>query len=284
MEKAHYPVTVLCRTLEASRSGYYAWRRRPVSDRAKEDLRLITKIRAVHKGPKRCYGSPRMHRELVEGGDPVGRHRVARLMREDGIVGRPRRKFRKTTQSNHRHPIAPNLLNRDFRSPAPDRVWVGDITFVRTGEGWLYLAVLLDLFSRRVVGWATSRRINRGLTIAALHDAIQRRHPKPGLIHHSDRGSQYASGDYQKLLWRFRMTASMSRKGDCWDNAVAESFFGSLEQELLLEEPFATRNDAKHALFNYIERFYNSERRHSYLGYSSPIDYERRALLLTLAA
>jgi transposase InsO family protein len=278
---------MMCRLLQVSRSGYYAWRHRGPSKRAQEDRRLLPHIRAAYQRGRGEYGSPRVHRELVEGKDPVqvGRHRVARLMRQDGLVGRKKRRFVKTTQSDHQLAVAPNLLQRNFEVDQPNKVWVGDITYVRTWQGWLYLAVLLDLFSRRVVGWATSSRIDTALTLDALQMALSRRDVKPGLIQHTDRGSQYASADYQSALSKAGMVCSMSRKGDCWDNAVAESFFATLEWELLSQRIFPTRERARSALFDYIEVFYNPERRHSYLDYASPIDFERMMeLLLPVAA
>jgi transposase InsO family protein len=286
-EKAWFPVTQLCRLLQVSRSGYYAWRQRKPCRRAQEDQRLLPQIRAAYQRGRGEYGSPRVHRELVEGKEPVqvGRHRVARLMRQDGLVGRKKRRFVTTTQSDHQLAVAPNLLQRNFEVEQPNKVWVGDITYVRTWQGWLYLAVLLDLFSRRVVGWASSSRIDAALTLNALQMALSRRGAVPGLIHHSDRGSQYASADYQKALTDAGMVCSMSRKGDCWDNAVAESFFATLEWELLSQRVFPTRGHARSALFDYIEVFYNPERRHSYLGYASPIDFERMMkVLLPVAA
>lgn len=285
-EKACFPVALLCRLLQVSRSGYYAWRHRKPSKRAQEDQRLLPQIRAAHRRGREEYGSPRVHRELVEGKVPVqvGRHRVARLMRQDGLVGRKKRRFVVTTKSDPRLEVAPNLLQRNFKVDRPNKVWVGDITYVRTWQGWLYLAVLVDLFSRRVVGWATSSHIDTALTLEALQMALSRRDVPAGLIHHTDRGSQYASGDYRKALREAGMVCSMSRKGDCFDNAVAESFFSTLEWELLSQRVFVTRQRARAALFDYIEVFYNAERRHSYLDYASPIDFERNKAVMPRAA
>jgi len=215
-----------------------------------------------------------MQRELLAQGQSVGRHRVARLMRLGGLRGRRRRRFRTTTQSNHAHPVAANQLERQFAVETPNQAWVTDITYVWTLQGWLYLCVILDLYSRRVVGWAMGERINQALTLRALKMALAGRAPKPGLVHHSDRGSQYAAKSYRRILKARGIECSMSRKGDCWDNAVAESFFATLKVELVYETLFITRAQARQQIFEYIEVFYNRVRRHSYLGYVSPVDYE----------
>jgi len=264
----------MCRVLGVRTSGYYAWLGREPSQRQREEERLRVDVRAIHAGSNRRYGSPRVYRQLRINGRHVGRKRVERIMREEGLKARPKRRFRKTTDSSHGLPVAPNLLERRFTVDAPDKVWVGDITYVWTLQGWLYLAVLLDLFSRRVVGWAVSEHIDTELALRALHMALQRRQPGPGLMHHTDRGSQYASGDYQRVLSDHGLVCSMSRKGDCWDNAVSESFFASLEKELLMDVTFWSRPAARHALADYIEQFYNRDRLHSTLGYQSPIDFE----------
>ena len=275
-EKAHFPVSVLCRSLEVSRSGYYAWVVRPESQRTRSDRALSVEVAAVHHESKRRYGSPRVHRELQSKGHRVGEKRVARLLRQQGLAARRRKRFVRTTDSKHAHPVAENILARDFLPAAPNATWAGDSTYIWTAEGWLYLAVVLDLFSRRVVGWAVSERIDATLALDALAAALHGR-PAPGL-HHSDRGSQYASGDYRRLLKERGITCSMSRKGDCWDNACVESFFSTLKQELVYERSvFVTRAEAKRALFDYIEVFYNQRRRHSALGYVSPAAYERAA-------
>jgi putative transposase len=267
-------VSALCRYFGVSRSGFYAWRSRPESERAREDRLLLGEIERVYKKHRQVYGSPRIHAELKDDGFEVGRNRVARIMREQGIQAKRRRPFRRTTESNHRFPVAPNLLNRRFNVEQPNRVWASDITYISTKQGWLFLAVVLDLFSRRVVGWAMSKRIDSQLTRRALTMAINHRQPRKDLLHHSDRGFQYATLPYQKLLQRHGMIASMSRTGDCWDNAVVESFFSTLELELLDHHEFNTRGEARTAVCDYIEAFYNSERRHSYLGYRSPEHYE----------
>ena len=273
-EKALYPVRLLCRCLAVSRSGYYAWRRRPLSVRVKRDARLRVEIAASHAASRRTYGSPRILRDLREEGHRVSRKRVARLMRELGLEGRRKRRFRATTDSRHRFPVAPNVLMRDFDVEAPNIAWVTDITYLATLEGWLYLAVILDLFSRRVVGYAMSERIDRALVLEALRKALVQRPGTRDLIHHSDRGSQYASHDYRDALDQAGITCSMSRRGDCWDNAVAESFFGTLKMELLYELPLQTRSATRSAVADYIETFYNVRRRHSSLGYRSPLEFE----------
>lgn len=281
-KKASYPVALLCQHLDVSRSGYYAWAKRPESQRDRSDRALSVEVAAVHQESRSRYGSPRVHAELRARGQRVSRKRVARLMRQQGLRARPGRRFVRTTDSAHSHPVAPNALDRKFEPPQPNGSWAGDITYVWTAEGWLYLAVLLDLFSRKVVGWAMSEKIDRELVLSALDMALLGR-PAPAL-HHSDRGSQYASEDYRRLLEQRGITCSMSRKGNCWDNAVVESFFSSLKQELVYLSTFKTRQEAQLALFEYIEVFYNRKRRHSSLGYLSPVEYERSVLPSELAA
>jgi putative transposase len=274
VEKARYPAAVLCDVLEVSRSGYYAWRNRPRGARSKSNAQLTVEIRLAHKRSGGRYGSPRVHRELKARGHHVGKKRVERLMREDAIQGRQKRRFRRTTDSNHAMPIAPNVLGRNFKTSAPNKAWVTDVTYIATAEGWLYLAVLLDLFSRRVVGWAVSEYNDRALALAALWRALSSRRPSPGLVHHSDRGSPYASEDYRTVLRQHGLVASMSRKGDCWDNAVAESFFATLRVELVDDERYETRAVATASLADYIDGFYNTVRRHSSSDYLSPIEFE----------
>jgi len=283
-EKASYPVTVMCRVLEVTRSGYYAFEKRSPSERAKANAQLLVKIRTVHERGRRKYGSPRVHEKLTAQGEHVGRHRVARLMSENGIQARRTRRFCRTTDSGHGLPVAENILDRRFAVEAPDRAWVTDITYVPTGEGWLYVAVVLDLFSRRVVGMAMSELIDRQLVLDALGEAMRLRRPSVGLLHHSDRGSQYASIEYQGALRDHGLLCSMSRRGNCWDNAVAESFFSTLKIELIYDEHFATRAQARWAIQEYVERFYNVERLHSALGYVSPIEYELMAQIRRSAA
>jgi len=238
-------------------------------------------VRAAHTKSRRRYGAPRVHAELQAQGEPVAKKRIARLMREDGLVGRRPRRFIRTTDSRHTDPLAPNVLDRQFAVdavPGPNRVWVSDITYVPTHEGWLFLAIVLELASRRVVGWAMRDTLEADLALAALRMALADRRPPSGLLHHSDRGGQYTGGAYRALLAAHGLVASMSKKGDCWDNAVAESFFATLEVELILEADWLTRDDARQAIFEYIETWYNRERRHSSLGYRSPVAYEADVL------
>jgi len=274
-EKTNFPVRMLCQVMRVSRSGYYAWRIRPESAHGIQDRQLRPLIQTSHSTSRKRYGSPRVHRDLVKQGVSVGRHRVARLMREDDLRGRRRRRFRVTTQSAHTHPVAPNLLDRKFSPREPNRVWASDITYLWTDEGWLYLAVVLDLYSRRVVGWSMGPRINGDLVIQALKMATSRRKAISGrVLHHSDRGSQYASDGFRRALGAWRITPSMSRKGNCWDNAVVESFFATLKVECIREVELATRALARTVVFEYIEGFYNTTRLHSFLGYVSPVEYE----------
>jgi putative transposase len=274
-----HDVRLMCDVLDVAPSGYYAWRKRAPTARAIADERLLLNIRVAYEKSGKTYGAPRVHRELRDDGIGVGRKRIARLMRADGLVGRaPRRRRILTTDSGHDDPIAPNLLDRQFdvNGVRLNRVWVSDITYVPTREGWLYLAAVVDLGSRRCVGWAMRDTLDAGLAVSALEMAIATRRPEPGLLHHSDRGSQYACADYRAVLAAHGMIASMSRKGNCWDNAVAESFFATLELELILHARWATRDEARRAIFRYIETWYNRERRHSTLDYVSPAAYEER--------
>jgi transposase InsO family protein len=273
-QKVAFSIVVLCRALEVSTSGYYAWIGRPVAAHAGRDAELDVRVRAAHAGSKGRYGSPRVHAELRANGEHVGRKRIARLMKRAGLAGRRRRRFQATTDSKHAFPIAPNVLERDFTATEPNQAWVTDITFLWTQEGWLYLAVILDLFSRRVVGWATSANVDRHLALDALDSALRARRPSRGLVHHSDRGSTYASGDYRRALATHGIECSMSRKGDCWDNAVAESFFASLKREVEEIDRLESRAQAVLILGDYIERFYNLRRRHSTIGYKSPVEFE----------
>jgi putative transposase len=277
-EKARWPVEVQCDVFGVSRSGYYAWKGRPEAPRAQEDAELVIEIKVASEVGRGNYGSPRVHRELRAQGRRISRKRVERLMRQEGIVARKKRRFRKTTDSNHSHPIAPNVLARNFNVELPDTAWVTDVTYVWTHEGWLYLAVILDLFSRRVVGWAASANNDRVLAISALDRATSARAPAAGLVHHSDRGSVYASGDYGDALTSIGAVKSMSRKGDCWDNAVAESFFATIKGEMIDHEDYQTRGAAIAAIGDYIDGFYNPCRRHSAIGYVSPIEFELKFL------
>lgn len=269
-----YSIRFMCRALAVSAAGYYAWRSRPESARSIQTRILRTAIRVIHQESRETYGSPRIWDALVKQGHHVGEHRVARLMRQDGIRAKTVTKWRATTSSSHGLPVAANTLARQFRASQPNRVWAGDITYVWTREGWLYLAVLLDLYSRAVIGWAMSPRLTGALTEQALRMALTTRQPTAGLLHHSDRGSQYAAGSYQQLLTTHGITASMSRKGNCWDNACVESFFGTLKRELVYQRQYATRSEATQDIFEYIEVFYNRNRRHSMLGCQSPAEYE----------
>lgn len=273
-EKTHFPVGFMCRQLTVSRGGFYAWQRREISAHAAADQQLAQRIGVIHQGSRGRYGSPRVHAVLAGQGVTISRKRVARLMREQGLCARRRRRFRKTTDSNHRFPIAANLLERGFDVDVPDTVWAGDITYIPTREGWLYLAVLLDLYSRRVVGWAMRADMERQLCLDALTMALKSRRPARGLLHHTDRGSQYASHDYRAVLDANGMVCSMSNKGNCWDNAVAESFFKTLKAEQVDEANFATRDEARSAIFEFIEVWYNRQRLHSHLDYRSPTEYE----------
>lgn len=275
--RLRWPLRIMCRALKVSRSGYYAWRRRPTSARARRRDHLGSAIREVHSRSRRSYGSPRVHAALNRGGVTCCVNTVARIMREDGLRARSKRKYKITTDSSHRLPVAENLLNRGFVRSRPNEAWVADITFIRTDEGWLYLATELDLYSRRIVGWAMSDRMTSDLVIGALAMAVERRRPPAGLIHHSDRGSQYASRAFQELLAAHGMVCSMSRKADVYDNAVMESFYGTLKTELVHLARYATRQEAKQAIFDWIEVFYNRQRLHSSLGYKAPADFEPAA-------
>lgn len=274
-EKARYPVRMMCRLLEVATSGYYAWRNRGPSKRAQQDAVLGPRLVAAHHANRKVYGAPRLCRELKDEGFEIGRSRVARLMRQHGLAACPPKRFRKTTDSAHAHPTAPNVLGRDFTVDEPNRVWTADITYVWTREGWLYLAVVLDLFARRVVGWSSANHLRVELALAALEMALGLRHPERAtLTHHSDRGVQYAATDYQTALTGNGIVCSMSRKADCWDNAVTESFFATLKKELIHRYDWATREQAHAAIGEYIALFYNTRRRHSTLGYVSPAEYE----------
>lgn len=274
--KGQWPVRLLCETLEASPSGYYAWRQGPRSAQEQRRDALLVEIRSVHAEVKARYGSPRIHAELVARGHDCCVNTVAKLMRNNGIAAKTARKFRcTTTDSDHDLPVAANLLNRQFNPSRANEAWLADITYVPTREGWLYLAAVEDLYSRRVVGWAMAEHMESRLVVDALEMAIQRRLPNEGLLAHSDRGSQYASEHYQRLLAGHGIACSMSRRADCWDNAPMESFFASLKKELVHGADFATRAAARAAIFEYIEVFYNGQRRHSSLGYVSPAEYEQ---------
>jgi len=283
-EKAAYPIVLLCRVLGVARSAYYAWARREVSAHARADERLGAQIAAAHERSRGTYGAPRIHAELRAAGTRTSRRRVARLMRAAGLAGCHRRRRTRTTVADPAHTPAPNLVARDFAAPAPDRLWLGDITYVATREGWLYLAVLLDAHSRRVVGWAMAEHLRTELSLAALTMALRARRPGPGLIHHTDRGCQYTAAAYQATLTAHDLVCSMSRSGDCLDNAMAESFFATLKAELVERHPWATRAAARTAIFEWIEVFYNRQRAHSALAYQPPARFEEVLLLSCPAA
>ena len=269
-----YPLPMMCETLEVSVSGYRAWKRGGTSKRKHlTDAQLLAVISAIHAETKGAYGSPRIIDEIRERGFPVGKERVERLMRENGIRARHKRRYKATTDSKHTLPVAPNVLDRNFTPKAPNQAWGADLTYVWTDEGWLYLAIVLDLFNREIVGWSIKSRMTADIVTDALTMAWFRRKPGPGLIHHSDRGSQYASAAFQAKLAEYRMVCSMSRKGNCWDNAPTESFFNSLKNERVHGQRYATRAEAIADLFDYLEAFYNRSRRHSTLGYKSPTQF-----------
>ena len=269
-QRDSYPLQSMCEQLGVSTSGYAEWKTCGGPTHWLSDEQLLALIRAVHAQYKQTYGSPRMTAELKSRGIPVSRDRVRRLMKSNGIRARHKRRYKATTNSRHTLPVASNLLNRQFETHAPDQVWTADITYIPTREGWLYLAVVMDLYTRMIVGWSMDARMTRELVTNALRMARFRRKPMAGVLHHSDRGSQYCSQDYQALLAQYGMVASMSRKGNCWDNAPMESFFNSLKNERVFHEDYATRAEAKQDLFEYIESFYNRNRRHSGLNYRSP--------------
>src|SRR6266481_6151023 len=276
--RADYPVRIMCGALEVSPAGYYAWRSRPESRRSAANRDLLDHITRVHRDTNGRYGSPRIHAELRAQGRGASRGRIERLMRRHGIraiMARPRRV--RTTDSRHDFPIAPNLLDRNFTATAPNRIWLADITYVETDQGWLYLATVLDLYSRKIVGWAMCDHLRADLPLAALRMAISAQRPGAGLIHHSDRGVQYASEDYRKVIQSAGFRPSMSRKADCYDNAPMESFFHTLKTELVHHQHYATREEARRDIFAYIEGFYNRTRRHSAIGYISPIEMELKA-------
>jgi putative transposase len=271
-----FSVAFMCRVLGIAPSGYYAWLQRSPSKKSTQDEVLLTHVRASFRASRRRYGSPRVHADLRAAGHRVARKRVARLMRQDGLRARPRRRFVRTTQSRHACPIAPNVVARDFEVSAPNQVWVSDLTYLRTQTGFVYMAVVLDLFARRVVGWAVSSDLDASIAVEALRRALAVRPAPAGMIHHSDRGIHYACADYRALLKRHGITPSMSRKGNCWDNAVAESFFSSFGFEVELEANWRDVHDVERAAAEYIDGFYNPQRRHSHNQYLSPIDFEHQ--------
>lgn len=271
-----FPVSRLCAVLGVSPSGYYAARGRQPGQRSQANQRLALHIRVAHRASRQTYGYRRIYHELRAQGMTVGRHRIARLMRELGVQAKGRRPYKRTTRANPQHPVASNHLQRDFSASQPNQKWVVDITYIATGQGWLYLAVVMDLFSRKIVGWSMDTRMKTDLVATALQMALRQRRPSSDLLHHSDRGSQYTSADYQRLLARHGITVSMSRSGNCYDNAAMESFFATLKTECA-DHRFPTRQDARTALFDFIECWYNRARRHSTLGYLSPEAFEQAA-------
>ena len=273
-----WPIVIQCEVLRVSRSGFYSWRKRPPSATATRRAALTQEVREVHRLSRETYGAVRVHQALEQRGTQSDRKTVAKVMREAGIRSKTSRKFRvTTTDSNHAHPVAANVLDRDFMAEKANQKWVADITYIATLEGWLYLAAVMDLFTRKVVGWSMSERIDSRLAVDALEMAVSRQLPEAGLIAHSDRGVQYASEHYQRTLTSHGIACSMSRRGDCWDNAPAESFFATLKKELVHHEVYETRTEARASLFEYIEVFYNRQRLHSSLGYVSPTDFEAAA-------
>jgi putative transposase len=280
--KHEFSVVVMCGVLEVSESGFYAWRKRSICQRRREDAHLAQEIRQKFEEHQGRYGSPRIHRDLHDGGIKCSRKRVARLMREEKLSARSKRRRAITTKRDEAHPVTENLLNRDFRAEEPNKKWVTDITYIPTKQGWLYLAVILDLYSRMVVGWSMSGNCDGKLVERALEQALARRRPGAGLLHHSDRGSQYTAHAYQAYLQRYGIQSSMSRKGNCWDNAAMESFFGTVKDECVREAVYSSHDEARSALFIYIEAYYNRVRRHSTLGYMSPLQYEKMGVVPTL--
>lgn len=272
-----YPIRLMCRLLDVAASGYYAWRRRPEPHRVQRNRELLEKIRSIHAASNGVYGSPRVHAELLAKGVKVGRHKVAQVMRSARLKGCPKRRYRTTTQRDPGHQIAQNLLRQNFAADGPDQCWASDITYIATRQGWLYLAVTMDLFSRRIVGWSMDRWMSRHLVVDALRMAINARQPTGTLIHHSDRGGQYSSDDFRNELKKYGIKPSMSSTGNCYDNAVVESFFGALKRERVNRVRYRTREQARADLFEYIEVFYNRKRRHSYIGNISPDDFERQS-------
>jgi len=279
-----YPTALLCRIFDVGSSGYYAWRGRPESPRAREDERLEVHIAAAHERTRQTYGPERLQQDLRDHGVRVGVHRIKRIRKKLKLRCKQKRKFRNTTDSNHDFPIAPNVLERNFTMTTPNEAWVSDITYVWTDEGWLYLAGIKDLFNGELVGYAMNEQMTRALVMQALFSAVSAKRPGKGLILHSDRGSQYCSHDYQKLLKQFGMIASMSRTGDCWDNAPMESFWGSLKNELVHHRRFATREQARQEITEYIEVFYNRQRKQARLGYLSPAAFTQKFVIKQLAA
>jgi len=276
--RRQYSIRMMCRLLTVSRSGYYNWVDRGESIRAQKDRELSVLICQLHKQSDGVYGARKLHHELKGLGHSCGRHRVARIMRQAGIKGYPKRRFRHYKKNTPSYPIADNLLDQNFTALRVNERWTSDITYISTRQGWLYLAVVMDLYSRRIVGWSMNRRLSRHLAVDAFNMALGMRQPKEGLVHHSDRGAQYTSDDYRHLLQKHHVECSMSGRGNCYDNAVVESFFSLLKRERIRRKTYRTRDEARSDIFDYIERFYNRKRIHGYLGYTSPIEYEDRSI------
>jgi putative transposase len=273
--ESEYSIEFMCGFFKVSKSGYYDWRNRDNSDKEAEELKLLRAIEDVHHSSRKNYGSPRIYRQLKGLGHTVGKTKVERTMKKHGIRAKTKRKFRVTTDSNHNLPVAPNLLERNFSPEKPNQTWASDITYVWTKQSWMFLAVIVDLFSRQVVGWSLDKTMTKELVCSALRQAYFRRKPGTGLIFHSDRGSQYCSKEFRKLLKQYRMIQSQSRKANCWDNACVESFFHTLKTEMIYHENFETHDQAHRVIFEWVEVFYNRHRLHSTLGYKSPVDFER---------
>lgn len=272
-----YPVEFMCEILEVSNSGYYAWLKRDNSEKEAGELALLLAIESVHQSSRQNYGSPRIFHQLKGMGHSVGKTKVERIMKKHGIRAKTKRKFRLTTDSKHKLAIAPNLLDRNFSPEKPNQTWASDITYVWTREGWLFLAVIVDLFSRQVVGWSLDKTMTKELVCSALRQAYLRRQPGLGLVFHSDRGSQYCSKEFRNQLTQYQMLQSQSRRANCWDNACVESFFHTLKTEMIYHEDFVTREQARRAIFEWVEAFYNRQRIHSTLGYMTPVAFEARA-------
>ena len=277
-EENTFDINIMCRVLNVSKSGFYSWKKRKQSKRNLNNEKLLKQIKQAHDQSDRSYGSPRIHAHLQEMDIKCGRKRVERIMRENGIRAKHKKRFRVTTRSNDNHIFAPNILNRNFRVGKANKVWVSDITYIWTQEGWLYLCVIIDLYSRKVIGWSMEKTMSVVLVIKAFQMAFLSRKPEKGLIFHSDRGCQYTSSQFQTLLRSKGITISMSRKGNCWDNACAESFFHTLKTEEVSSKIYATRKIARNRIFEYIEIFYNRKRLHSYLGYKSPANFEMQTM------
>jgi len=274
-QQTDFPVELMCEIFSVSKSGYYAWRKRDHSQREEKELKLLQAIEDVHKSSRKTYGSPRVYDQLKGMGHRVSKTKVERTMKKHGIRAKTKRKFRVTTDSKHNLPVAPNLLERNFSPEKPNQTWASDITYIWTREGWLFLAVIVDLFSRQVVGWSLDKTMTKELVSSALRQAYFRRKPGTGLVFHSDRGSQYCSREFRVQLKQYRMIQSQSRVANCWDNACVESFFHTLKTEMIYHEDFKTREEAHRAIFEWVEAFYNRQRKHSTLGYKSPVDFER---------